>query len=85
MTIITIKAVARIQDNGDGSTTATIYNDKEAMLKDFRKYTAEDKVSDAQFFGEDDPYENGYLNMSVTLEIDTETGKLVRPFSVSGG
>lgn len=85
MAIIQIVGIARVQDNGDGSSTAYIFNNKEELLKDFRDYTSEDECSDEDLFNEDNPYENGYIDSRVIIEVDTETGKLTKPISVSGG
>ena len=85
MSIIKIVGIAHVQDNFDGSSTAYIFNNKEELLKDFRNYTSEDACSDEELFNEEDPYHNGYIDSRVEIEIDTETGKLVRPISVSGG
>jgi hypothetical protein len=85
MAIIKIVGIAHVQDNGDGSSIAYIFNNKEELLKDFRKYISEEECSDEDLFNEEDPYENGYIDFRVEIEIDTEMGKLVRPICVSGG
>lgn len=82
MNIIKIKCAVRITDNGDGSHSATFYNDKEELLKDFRNYYTEDECSDEALMNGDDTYEYGSVT-TATIGVDTETGKLVKPFSVS--
>lgn len=85
MNLLTIKGVSRTVDCQDGSYSINVFNTKEEMLADFRRHTGEDEVSDEEFFGEDDPYENGYLDLNVELVIDLDTGTLAKPFHMSAG
>lgn len=85
MNIITIKGVSRAIDCQDGSYSITVFNTKEEMLADFRAERDDDEVSDEDFFNENDPYYNGYLDFNVSIQIDLDTGMLAKPFSMSAG
>ena len=85
MKTMIIRGVSRTLDCQDGSYSITVYNDVEEMLAAFRKYNKVEDVSDEEFLNEDDPYENGYLDFNVIIEIDVETGRLVKPFRLNVG
>lgn len=82
MSIIKIKCATHSRDNGDGSSSVKFFPDLEALLKDFRNYYTAERCSVGSLLRGDDTYEYGRVS-DATIEVDTETGKLAKPFSVS--
>lgn len=80
-----IKVFGVINDCGDGSHSAYLYNDPQEHVDDQNKYADEDeKLTLEKFMEEDDTYMNGYPCGWVEIEIG-EDGRLVKPVGFSGG
>lgn len=77
----TINAVAYVTDNGDGSNSAVVFNDLEALSRELVHYgkTLE------QVQSEDDPYEDGQIVSGVKIEFEIVDGvaRLTSPIRVS--
>lgn len=76
MSILEVKVVVYVTDDGDGSQYVQIFNDLDELEKELsrRGLTLKEVLS------EDDPYKNGVVASNRTLTVDTTTGKLTKPF-----
>lgn len=88
---LTLHVVTHVQDNGDGSTTTSLYNDRSELDAELAERYVEDgepPLTCAEIENEEDPYENGYLvEAELPLEVDLTTGivRLISPVSISAG
>lgn len=87
----TINVVTRVQDNGDGGYTMSVYNNNEEMLADHHRIeeaeTEEEKEKIKQeILNENDPYEDGYLGTdTIDIEIVDGVAKLASSISLHAG
>lgn len=83
----TINAVARFTDNGDGSTSITLYNNRDELALDLLANGGSVTVEEIE--SGDDPYRNGTIS-DITLDIEyddsAQSSRLSRPvfFSTDG-
>jgi hypothetical protein len=84
MKIATLNLIAHHTDNGDGSTSVHLFNDREELKKDLEENGNYFSVEDIE--RGDDPYGYGTLSeYSIDLEIDPNTGlaKLPQPITLT--
>ena len=73
MKTTTLNLIAHHTDNGDGSTSVHLFNNREELEKDLEENGNDFNVKDIE--SGDDPYEYGTLTEhSIELEIDPDTG-----------
>ncbi len=82
--LLTLVAIAHFTDNGDGSSSVTLYNNRDELAADLEESGSAYSVEEIE--SGDDPYETGTLSeVEVDLEYDETTGKtrLSRSFTLS--
>lgn len=82
--LLTLAAVAHFTDNGDGSSSVTLYNNRDELAADLEESNADYSLEDIE--QGDDPYETGTISdVEIDLEYDETTGKtrLSRHFTIS--
>ena len=81
---LTLATVAHFTDNGDGSSSATFYNNREELVADLEASGADYSLEDIE--SGHDSYKTGTLSrVEIELEYDEDTGeiRLVNPFTLS--
>lgn len=82
--LLTLDAVAHFTDNGDGSSSVTLYNNRDELAADLEESDADYSLEDIEHG--DDPYETGTLSdVKIDLEYDEITGRtrLANHFTLS--
>ncbi len=91
LVLLSLAVLAHHQDNGDGSTSTILYNDRAHFLAvqaedddGFDEETPEEIF--AKIESEDDPHRYGtFSNETIELELNTETNtvRLLKPIAMS--
>lgn len=84
MKTATLNLIAHHIDNGDGSTSVRLFNNREELKKRLEESGLGHSLDDIE--SGDDPYEYGTLTKhSIELKIDPDTGlaKLSRPITLT--
>lgn len=72
--LLTIAAVAHFTDNGDGSSSVTLYNNRDELAADLEESSADYSLEDIE--SGNDPYGTGTLSdVEIDLEYDEDTGR----------
>lgn len=80
--LLSLVAIGHFVDNGDGSSTVTLYNDRDELQTDLEESGSAYSVEDIE--EGDDPYETGTISeVVIDLEYDETTGKTRLARSIS--
>lgn len=74
-----VNLIAHHTDNGDGSSTVTLYNSREELAADLAEHESETTIE--LIDSDEDHYEHGSLSTAV-LELDADF-KLTKPVRIS--
>lgn len=82
--LLTLIAIGHFTDNGDGSSTVTLYNDRDELQTELEETGSPYSLEDIE--QGDDPYETGTISdVVIDLEYDETTGKTRLARSISLG